>query len=107
MNFDQYREPFERDGFVVVPGFLTADALHDLGDKLDRCIREIVPTLPGEKAFYQDPERPETLKQLHFMNGDPYFDAFRHNEHWLNLARTLLGEEVSADGMEERPPDLL
>ena len=67
MNFEQYREPFERDGFVAVPGFLPADALQELRDNLDRYIREVVPTLPDGKAFYQDPERPETLKQMQEM----------------------------------------
>ena len=106
MRFRQYRPQFERDGFVVVPGFLSPEALAELQGQLDRYIREVVPTLPAAQAMYVDPSRPETLKQLHRLGEDPAFERYRHDPYWLELASDLLGEEVETHQPEwfNKPP---
>ncbi len=96
MNYEEYKEDFDRNGYVVVRQFLPSDEMADLRENLDRYIREIVPTLSGEDAFYQNRDRPETLKQLHNMAQDSYFAEYRANVRWLTLAETLLGEPVEA-----------
>ena len=95
MNCDALKTDYDRDGFVVVHDFVTGDALAELRENLDRYIRDIVPTLPETHAFYQDRSRPETLKQLQCMGGDPYFSEFMKNEHWRSLAVAILGEEIA------------
>lgn len=106
MSFEKYRERFQEDGFVVIPGFLSGDAFAEVTANLDRYIREVVPGLPESDAFYVDRGRPETLKQMQHMSVDPYFEAFGRNPYWLGLAADLLGEEARSRGPEwfNKPP---
>ncbi len=97
---------FDRDGFVIVRQLLDADEFADLCANLDRYIRTVVPTLPDSDAFYVDRARPETLKQMQHMGGDPFFRDYTKHPKWLALARTVLGEEVQAQEPEwfNKPP---
>ena len=106
MSLEKYREAFERDGMVVVPGFLDPAALAELQSELERYIREVVPTLPEANAFYVDRSRPETLKQMQHMGGDPFFREYGRQPKWLTLARALAGEDVRAEPPEwfNKPP---
>ena len=90
----QYRERYDKDGYVVVPDFLSAEDFAALNHNLDRYIRDVVPTLPDRDAFYQDKSRPETLKQMERMGEyDPYFGRYVEHPRWNALARALLGEQ--------------
>ena len=106
MSFDCFKEPFERDGFVIVPQLLSPPIFDELCANLGRYIGEVVPTLPDSHAFYDDKARPETLKQLQHMGGDPFFSAYRKEPTWLALAHALLGEDVEAQEPEwfNKPP---
>lgn len=106
MSFEQYREAFERDGMVVVPAFLDPDALAELQSELERYIREVIPTLPEANAFYVDRDRPETLKQMQHMGGDPFFQGYSRHPRWIALAGALLGEEARCHEPEwfNKPP---
>ena len=101
-----HKEAFDRDGFVVVRNFLAGEVLAELKLNLDRYISEIVPTLPDTAAFYQDRSRPETLKQLQHMSGDSFFQDYRTNSRWVELAELLVGEPVAAQSPEwfNKPP---
>jgi len=92
MEFNQYQEQYDADGFVVVPGFLSSHEFAELADNLDRFIRDIVPTLPDKHAFYQDKSRPETLKQIQHMDCDPFFKQYQKHPRWTALAESLLRE---------------
>lgn len=91
---------FDRDGFAIVRQFLPPEEFSELNRELDRYINETVPGLPHEDAFYVDRARPETLKQLQHMGQDPFFEAYRRHPRWIELARTLLGEEVESQEPE-------
>ncbi len=91
---------FDRDGFVVVRNFLPSAELAELQANLDRYIRDIVPTLPPADAFYEDRDRPETLKQLQRLDRDPFFAEYQRNRRWTELAETLLGEPAASDQPE-------
>jgi phytanoyl-CoA hydroxylase len=106
MRADDLKRDLDRDGFVVVRGFLPAEGLEELRRNLDRYIREVVPTLPDSDAFYEDRGRPETLKQLQRMDRDPFFAACCRDPRWVALAETLLGEPAAADPPEwfDKPP---
>ena len=106
MTFDELKPAYDRDGFVVVRGFLPPADLAELNRELDRYIRDVVPTLPDTAAFYLDRARPETLKQMQHMTGDPYFAAYAAHPRWLALARSLVGEDVTCLGPEwfNKPP---
>jgi phytanoyl-CoA hydroxylase len=106
MTFDALKPAYDRDGFVVACGFLPPDEFAELVRELDRYVRDVVPTLPDTAAFYLDRARPETLKQLQHMTGDPYFAAYASHPRWLALARALVGEDVTCLGPEwfDKPP---
>src|SRR5438876_9767710 len=91
---------YDRDGFVIVRQFLTPDELAELRARLDRYIRDVVPTLPDSHAFYVDRSRPETLKQMQYMAEDPWFREYGRHPKWLALARELVGEDVEGQGPE-------
>lgn len=97
---------FQKDGFVVIRGFLSGESLRELQREVDRYIREVVPTLGDADAFYEDKSRPETLKQLSRMEQDPFFSDYRVHPHWTSTAAELLGEPVQATGVEwfNKPP---
>ena len=103
---DSRKLQFDRDGFLVVRNFLSPDELSKLASELDRYIRDVVPTLPASAAFFDDPARPETLKQLQHMRIDPFFDAYRANAKWTELAAELIGEPSAAQAPEwfNKPP---
>ena len=106
MDYTRYKPDFDRDGFVVVRQFLPPDELAEVTENLDRYITEVVPSLPDKDAFYQDRQRPETLKQLQHMGCDQYFSDFRSNPRFASLAHALLGEPANAQEPEwfNKPP---
>ncbi|HVU87571.1 MAG TPA: phytanoyl-CoA dioxygenase family protein [Pirellulales bacterium] len=103
---EHFKADFDRNGFVVIPGFLAAEDFAELRHNLDRYIREVVPGLSDGDAFYECREQPETLKQLQRMSGDPYFADYRFHPRWVALAETLLGEPANAEPPEwfNKPP---
>ena len=107
-NLDQLLQEYRQNGFVVVRQFLEAAALQELKDQLDRYIREVVPGLPADNAFYHDRDRPETLKQLNEMQDDPFFDEIRRRSPWVDLATRLLGEQAVAKHPQwfNKPPGI-
>ncbi len=106
MNWPELRQTYNRDGFVVIRGFLPPDELRLLQDNLDRYIREVVPGLPDGDAFYDDKSRPETLKQLNRIAQDPFFAEYIRHPLWNTAAEKLLGEPAQAEGGEwfNKPP---
>ena len=106
MDLSAYKSDYDRDGVVVVKQLLPPDDFRALQSNLDRYIREVVPTLPDSDAFYDDRSRPETLKQMQHMGGDPFFRDFAAHPRWQELATTLVGEEVRGMAPEwfNKPP---
>jgi phytanoyl-CoA hydroxylase len=100
MSFAPLKADFDRDGFVIVRNFLASPDFAELTANLERYIAEVVPTLPATHAFYDDPARPETLKQMQYLSVDPYFRAYREHRRWCELAETLIGEPARAEEPE-------
>jgi phytanoyl-CoA hydroxylase len=97
---------FERDGFVIVRQFLDPPEFDELRGNLERYIAQVVPALPDTHAFYLDKSRPETLKQMQHMGGDPFFHDYQRHAKWKALAEALLGEPAEAQEPEwfNKPP---
>ena len=73
---------YERDGYVFLQGALTSERVGELNANIARYIQDIVPALPKEHVFYEDKDRPETLKQLQQMQEhDAYFGEFSKATH--------------------------
>lgn len=100
MDYARYKDDYDRDGFVVVEGFLTSEELAELGQEIERFIQTVAPTLPGTQVFYEaQPDGSKSIRQIHRMSCDAYFDEYRRHPKWMALASALVGEPVAA-----RPP---
>ena len=101
------REDFRREGFVVIPGFLDREALTILQERLDALIRDKVPAMPPETAFYEDRSDTSTLKQIQALyDHDPYFHTLMYGSRFEALARELLDDEVIGRNLQyfNKPP---
>src|ERR1051326_1735948 len=95
-DYKQCKTTYDRDGFVVVKQFLAPQELAELQKNLERYIREIVPTLPDSHAFYQERGKPETLKQMQFMEKvDSLFRDYVRHPKWNALGLALLDEPIA------------
>ncbi len=107
MAFEVEKQAYDQQGFVVVRQLLSGSELEQLQTNLERYIRQVVPGLPDRDAFYQDRQRPETLKQLQRMDGDAFFRDYRRHPRWTALAEALVGESVTTEAPEwfNKPPN--
>lgn len=86
---------FETDGFTVIRNFLTPDEIARVTAEFDRYLRDIVPRLSKDEAYFEDRGRPETLFRLNRMGKfDPWFAEFVRQERYVSLASRLLGDDV-------------
>ena len=73
-NMSSIENKFSSEGFVVLKDFLSPLEVSELLENVDRFIAEVVPSLHGDQVFYEEKEKPETLKQIQFMfKHDSYF----------------------------------
>jgi phytanoyl-CoA hydroxylase len=101
------REALKKDGYVSLPGFFAGVELATLQRNVDRYIRDIVPQLPPEHAFYEDKQRPETLKQLQVMNEhDAYFRELFMDGPFVRLAEELFDDRAVGKNLQyfNKPP---
>lgn len=100
------KKDFEEDGFVHLPGFLTNLQLLELQQAVERYILEKVPQLKQSDVFFDNPKKPETLKQLQRMEQDTFFANYSRHSHWNKAASDFLGEPVEVLGVEyfNKPP---
>ncbi|MCA9039315.1 MAG: phytanoyl-CoA dioxygenase family protein [Planctomycetaceae bacterium] len=105
-QFDQYRGQYDAEGYVVIPQFYNADEIKTLKQELDRFIKDVVPQADPGQVFYQDPENPATLKQINYLDNDPWFAHIPLQERWQELAIALIGEEVTGKAPQwfNKPP---
>ena len=88
-------ESYQTDGFLAVREFLGAERLRELINNVDRFVRDIVPMMPVEHAFYEDKSDPGTLKQIQNMGDyDPWFHELFTDRRIRELAEALLGGSV-------------
>lgn len=94
------RETYDRDGFTVVPQIMTLDELSDLHDATQRYIREELPRLPIDAAYYEDKNDPSTLFRLASLElYNPVFRNLLWSDTMRNLAAGLLGEPAAPRGV--------
>ncbi len=94
-QFADAKSEFDTDGYTVRRGFLGATQTKEVVANLDRYIREIIPTVPPEHAFYEDKSDLSTLKQLpHMQMHDPFFDEMLNRSRFHDLAEELLEGDV-------------
>src|SRR6476660_4781371 len=89
------KEVFDRDGFILIEGFLNQQEANEIETNVERFIADVVPKLSRSHAMYEDYAKPETLKQTGDMNQrDPYFADLLSAPNIVGLAQALLQDEV-------------
>jgi phytanoyl-CoA hydroxylase len=96
---NELKADFDRDGYVFIPGFLKGEALQELLNNIDRYLETVVPKMPRESVYYEDINRPETLKQIQGLHRhDNYFENMYYGNRFEELAEVLFGGPVSKEG---------
>lgn len=91
----EHLDHFYRDGFVKLPGFLSAKDLKEFNQRIDDVINTIVPGLPPEEVFYETRGEVETLKQIQRVwQHDAWIAQHFHDGVFKAWAQALLGGEV-------------
>lgn len=97
----QLKSSFDEDGFVFIPSFLSQDESQELNNKVADFIRDVVPDMPPNRAFYEDQADRTSLKQLfHMGDYDPFFEQLVTGSKFEELAESLLGEKVAKGTVE-------
>lgn len=100
---------FDRDGYVAFHPLLGADEMARTAANLDRFLTEVVPRMPQDQVYREDPADPASVKQLQKM--------FEHDDWARDLieagpirevAETVLGEAVRPVNMQyfNKPPGI-
>jgi len=103
------RAAFEREGYVAVRPLLTPGEIGALNAEIARFIRDIVPTMPASKVYYEDKSDVSTLKQIQQMfEYDPYFEDLMLKGPARKIAETVLQDEVVPVNMQyfNKPPSV-
>ena len=98
---------YQRDGFVLMQGFLSDETLGELRERLDRLIAEGLSSMPPEHVFYEDKDDPESLKQLQHVDAyEPWIADLFHDGVFRKLAEALLQGEVVPKNLQyfNKPP---
>lgn len=107
MNKENLKTEFDNQGFLVLSDFFDDREMDELKERVNDFIRNIVPGLPSDKVFYEDPEDPTSIKQLfHLSDFDPYFEGLLRGSKIEELAKVLLGENTGQGFVEyfNKPP---
>ena len=92
---------FDRDGFVLLRGYLSTAEAAEVNTNVDRFIADVLPTAPETTAFYEDREEPSSIKRLQNMyHLDPYFHELFHSQRMQGLAAELLGEGARGKNLQ-------
>ena len=95
------RDNFEKDGYLYLPGFLSAARIQEINEHLQDFITRVVPLMPANHVFYEDHEQPDTLKQMQDLQvHSEYFNVLMTNSELQQIATALLEEEVIGKNVE-------
>jgi len=101
------KEEFQKDGYVFIPAFLSADEVEKITQNFNRIIKNVVPAMPANNVFYEDKNDAATLKQLIDLHlHDSFFKDVLINSRFKELAEFLLDDKVIGKNLEyfNKPP---
>ena len=106
LNAEQIKQDFDRDGFTILRHYLSTDETTEVRDNIERFVRDVLPGLPNDKAYYEVKEDPGTMMRLQgMMDDDDYFKELFCDERFLGLAHHLLdGARESQMQWFNKPP---
>ena len=97
---DASRDRFEHDGYVAISPLFDSDKMAELKAEAVRYIRDVVPTMPEARVYYEDKNDPSSLKQVQkIFEYDSYFLDLM-NGAVRTIAETVLDDEVVPVNMQ-------
>jgi ectoine hydroxylase-related dioxygenase (phytanoyl-CoA dioxygenase family) len=91
-HLDEEAQAYVRDGCIRVRGFLSADLLRDVRERLARYEREIVPGLPPtDRTFEADGKAIRNLWRM--QEHDPFFKSLAERAETRELIASLVNGE--------------
>lgn len=100
-SVDTLCETFDRDGFVIIRGLFSAEEVRELNNQVARYVREVVPTLPKDAAFFDDYSKPETLRKMQSLDKrDEWFREFMNHGKHIPLMERFLRDGFRPQGLE-------
>jgi phytanoyl-CoA hydroxylase len=100
---------WETDGYVVLPQCFSGNELRTLQSRVAHFIHDVVPGMPREIVFFEDKDRPETLKQIQSLHEyDDYFANLFLKGKFPALAARLLSDKVIPTNIQyfDKPPGI-
>jgi ectoine hydroxylase-related dioxygenase (phytanoyl-CoA dioxygenase family) len=92
---------FQQDGYVCEQPLYSVDEIDELNREIARFIRDIVPTMPAEKVYYEDKADKTSLKQIQRMfDYDAYFRHLMDYGPARRIAEEVLQDEVVPVNMQ-------
>jgi phytanoyl-CoA hydroxylase len=109
MDFKSLKKSFDKDGYIYIPSFLSKENIDLINKKLERFIKEVVPNIQPEDAFYEEKSDASTLKQLQNISSyDPFFQELLIGSKFEKMAEVLLEDKVIGKNIEyfNKPPKI-
>jgi len=98
---------FREDGYVCIAGFLDADTVAAVLERIAAIRDGRIGGIPDEMVYFEDKADRATLKQVqHLDRWDPLFHDLMFDSAAERLAETLLGDRVVGRNMQyfNKPP---
>ena len=101
MNSSKIKSDFDKNGFVVLEKFFSKPEMEKINDALHDYVKNTLPNLDANQAFYEDKEDPKTLMRLQSMDTHhSYFSDLCHSGRLQNLSQALLGGPVKGKNLQ-------
>ena len=101
------RQNFQDEGYVFLQGFLDESEIGQILANLTRFVNDVLPSIPAEHVYYEDPADRATLKQIQQLGEhDPYFGRWQSESVFREVAEVVLGGPVVPKNMQyfNKPP---
>lgn len=101
------KEDYQRDGYVVVRGFLAPEEVARVNDALKRVIAEKIPSMAANHVVYEDKNDKSTLKLMQDLHVyEPFFDQLLFKSRFTEIAEILLDDHALGKTVEyfNKPP---
>jgi len=104
-----YRQDFERDGYIAIKPLFDADKIAEINRELARFVDTVVPTMPSSRVYYEDINDQSSLKQIQKMfEHDAYFADLMTKGVIRDVAEHLLQDKARPVNMQyfNKPPSV-
>jgi phytanoyl-CoA hydroxylase len=92
---------FKDDGYIAINPLFSTDEMGMLNAEIARFIRDVVPTMPDARVYYEDKSDRSSLKQIQKMfEYDAFFKDLMMSGPIRGIAEEVLQDEVVAVNMQ-------